>query len=429
MTYPVKFFTSSMQGAPQLTNAWGDLVTMLDAVLVNGFNLKSIDSITRSGSVATATISAGHLYRVDQVLLLAGSDQTEYNGEVPVISTTATTFTFAVTGTPATPATGTLTAKVAPLGFAIAFTGTNKRAYRSANVASNRPYLRVDNSLDAAYTTSYAKKGKVTMAESMTDIDTFVGAHAPYDPLLPTKNEIGTGSGVTAMDGWYKWYYARTEGNTTDTAAIATLNRNWVVVGDDRGFYFFPEWNGSYGRASYCFTDFISYRSGDAFNTLLGATDFYAAANAGPSSPYPSACAGPDMGCQFNMQWIPYGKAVMRDHLQLGNPVRASFASLNTGALNSVSGYDTNIPWPNGPDYSLLLHPVYIHHESTGHMRGVMPGMMWVLNNQPLGDLAIVDNVSGYAGRKFLIVMTGYNTNTIVGAVSRLAFDITGPWY
>ena len=53
----VKYFNSGMTGAPQISNNWGDLVTMLDACLINGFALKAIDTLTFADGVATATIS------------------------------------------------------------------------------------------------------------------------------------------------------------------------------------------------------------------------------------------------------------------------------------------------------------------------------------------------------------------------------------
>ena len=200
----VKYFTSGMQGAPQLTNTMGAMTALLDACLVDGFNLKSIDTLSFAAGIATARINVGHLYQVDQVVLIAGANQTEYNGEFRITGVTSLEFTFAVTGTPVTPATGTLSAKVASLNFEKAFSATNKRVYRSTNVLSNRPYLRVDNSLDPAWTSTYAKKAKVLMAESMSDVDTVVGAQAPFDPVRPTQNTVGTGSGTSAYDGWYK---------------------------------------------------------------------------------------------------------------------------------------------------------------------------------------------------------------------------------
>lgn len=46
--FTVKYFNSGMTGAPQISNNWGDLVTMLDACLVNGFALKAIDTLKSS---------------------------------------------------------------------------------------------------------------------------------------------------------------------------------------------------------------------------------------------------------------------------------------------------------------------------------------------------------------------------------------------
>ena len=61
----VKYFNNAMAGAPQVSNAWGDLVNMLDAVLVNGFNLKAIDRLSFADGHATATITTGHSYLKD----------------------------------------------------------------------------------------------------------------------------------------------------------------------------------------------------------------------------------------------------------------------------------------------------------------------------------------------------------------------------
>ena len=129
----VKYFNSGMVGAPQISNNWGDLVTMLDACLINGFALKAIDTLTFADGVASATISAGHAYQPFQVVEVSGADQAPYNGHFRVLTTTLTTFTYAVTGTPVSPATTatSLSAKVAPLGWEKPFSSTHKAAYRS----------------------------------------------------------------------------------------------------------------------------------------------------------------------------------------------------------------------------------------------------------------------------------------------------------
>ena len=416
----VKYFNSGMTGAPQISNNWGDLVTMLDACLVNGFALKAIDTLTCVDGLATATISAGHAYRPEQVVEIAGADQPAYNGQFRVIATTATTFTFAVTGTPVSPATSatSLSAKVAPLGWEKAFAGTNKAAYRSKNPASPQNLLLIDNSLKTPnYTTSWAKWGNVGIVEDLSDIDTIVGSQAPFDPNKPTQNW----KQVEANQwGWHKWYHARQTGYDT-YGDSGGGGRNWVLVGDDRLFFLFVSnaaGYGWYGRNSYCFGDIESFKLGDNYATVLCADDLYWSNNNHYLS-YPGQYNGYGMASSLDFA----GKVLLRSHTQLGHPVRFGLTSLNTNNGQQICGRGP-MPFPNGPDYSLWLLPTYVREES-GHMRGLMPGMLWMPQDRPYSDQTIVDNVVGQAGRKFLLVRTQYSSET-EGA--QIAFDITGPW-
>lgn len=70
----------------------------------------TVSSITRSGTTATVTTSAAHGYATGQRVTLAGADQADYNGTFEITVTGASTFTVTVSGSPATPATGVLTA-------------------------------------------------------------------------------------------------------------------------------------------------------------------------------------------------------------------------------------------------------------------------------------------------------------------------------
>lgn len=71
----------------------------------------TVSSITRSGSVATVVTSTVHgLVNADTVVI-AGATQPEYNGTFIITYVNTTTFTYKVEGTPATPATGTITCK------------------------------------------------------------------------------------------------------------------------------------------------------------------------------------------------------------------------------------------------------------------------------------------------------------------------------
>jgi len=423
-----------MEGAPQITNTNGSLTAMLDAVLANGFGVRTATGISFSAGIATITFAATHKYSLNQVVEVSSVPQAEYNGQFNVIGKTTFTISYYVNGTPPAP-TGTPSVKIPSLNFEIAFTGTNKRAYRSKNILSSRLYLRVDDSLDPVYNTAYAKKGKVSVIESMSDIDTITGAQAPYDPANITKNHIGTGTGATAIDGWYKWYYAKTQNTGTypsDVDGTSSGNRSWVIVGDDRGFYLFiscDDVNG--GRTGYCFTDFESFRQGDAYSTILTATDWYALANSTTPNGYASNCA--DFNTKFAASLDFTGKVIMKDYQQVGSNVRAGFMGLGSQNGQVVSGLNTGVVYPNGPDYGLIVHPTYLKQENN-HIRGKMPGMMWVHNDQPLQHFEFVDGILGYPGRKFLVITTTHFTGTAYennGNINkaRIVFDVTGPWY
>jgi hypothetical protein len=67
-----------------------------------------LDSLTLSGSTATATTPSDHGLSTGDSVPISGADQDEYNGTFEVTVTGATTFTYEVEGTPASPATGTI---------------------------------------------------------------------------------------------------------------------------------------------------------------------------------------------------------------------------------------------------------------------------------------------------------------------------------
>lgn len=409
-----------MNGAPSVSNGWGDLITLLDACLVNGFGLKSVDSLTRSGNLVTATVSAGHGYVADQVVLISGANEDDYNGEQRVESVTASTFTYRISGAPVSPATtsGGISSKVAPLNWEKPFSGTHKGAYRSKNPASSGKLLMVDDSVKTAgYLSTWSKWANVGIVENMSDINTFIGSQAPYDPAVPSKN---WGSVSADQWGWLKWYHARnsssSERSTNDGGSGA---RSWVIVGDDMMFYlcvqFAPEGVASYpfnGRAHYCFGDPVSFKASDNFGAVISGTELPSSGNLiGPGT------FGGAIGDSSNQ----FGMFLLRSHTQLGLPVRFSVISLQTGG---VSGRG-NVPFPNGPDYSLWALPSYIQ-QSDKHMRGLMPGMMHIPHSMPYSDLSVVDNVVGATGKKLLMVNGAYGATEFNG--TQVAFDITGPW-
>lgn len=69
----------------------------------------NVISITRQGSIATVTTDGVHNLATGQSVTISGADQSDYNGTVSITVTSETVFQYTVTGSPTTPATGTIT--------------------------------------------------------------------------------------------------------------------------------------------------------------------------------------------------------------------------------------------------------------------------------------------------------------------------------
>ena len=85
----------------------------------------SVDSLTSAASVATVTISAGHGYIDGQSILMAGANQAEYNGVFEITYISTTQFSYTITGSPVSPATGTITALRTVTNFKVPFSDKN----------------------------------------------------------------------------------------------------------------------------------------------------------------------------------------------------------------------------------------------------------------------------------------------------------------
>lgn len=422
MNTSVRWMHSGMQGAPVLDNNWGDLTAMLRACCVTGFNVRPIQSITCQGTKATIQC-AGHGYVEHQVVQIENATPAGYNGAHRVVSVEgANTLTIELESElpEAQAAPGqTLQMRTAPLGWESLFDdGGQKLVLRSTDPQSTRNVLRVDDSCPAGYTTTWAKFGRVTMAQNMSDLDTFIGARAPFDPADPTKNEVANGSGYYGIrSGWFKWYYAAYRSSSfSEYSTPENGSRNWWLAGDGRTFYLGIAcqqgwvWANPWGAG-----DLESLQSPDPFATFLAATE-----QAGPANNTVYSASSGDLGGKADTKTC---RVLLRDYLGEGLPVRFTPRSFNVGANNFTSGWGTGIRYPNGPGNGLLLHPVWVLQDN-GHLRGRFRGLYHVLHKQTLGHLAIVDGVAGLPGRKAMLVDTWGDSNNS-GSV---AIDITGPW-
>lgn len=278
-----KMYQSGDVGIPTLSGTAGDLTTLLDAVLVNGGTTQAITSITRSGSTATVTSTGAHGITVGStaILTIAGAGQSEYNlTAVTVTATTSTQFTYTVAGTPATPATGTITWRHSAAGWTIPYTGTNKRVYYNGAGALSRRYFRID---DNATGTGGAKEALIKGGVTASDVDTLT---SPFPTAI--QSSLTANSAVIRK-----------------SAAASATTRSFKIFADDRTcLMFIISGDTASHYYAYCFGERYSFIPSDTTCCVLMAkgaentTDVYSIGN-GPIQVQAFSGIGAEAGCWF----------------------------------------------------------------------------------------------------------------------------------
>ncbi len=387
---PILAFCDNEEGAPVLSGTVGSLTDLLYACLVTGFNLVTLDSLTRDGTTVTGTLSTGHGFASGQTVRIAGANEPDYNGDFVVTVLSATQFTYEITGTPTTPATGTITARRAPLGWSRPYSGTNKAVFQAS--AGTQFCLRVD---DAASGAGGAKEALCRGYESMTDVDTGTG-------LFPTSAQLTNGI------VWRKSYDANSNA------------RSWNLIGDDRSFYFIVkayEPAGYESRQFMFFGDICSFKSGDAYPCVI------CGKNATGTSTVNIEIFG------FPQSSMPSAKDmfVARSYLQVGGSTQIALAALFYAGSSSYTSGKQGLSGPNPADNGFHMHPVAV--QELGCLRGRMPGLWALPFATGLGHWVALDNVENLDGRILRTINTGdgdSDSSTI--NVGQFLIDVTGPW-
>lgn len=371
----VKFFDSTMSGAPSLSGTAGSLINVLDACLVNGFGSVTLTSLTVAGNIATGTVSGGHGFAmivgvnnatpgVGPVITISGATPTALNGEWRLASVpNSTTFTFVTSGLADQVATGTISAKRAPANWIKRFGGTNKAAYAREAPATTM-LLRIDDT-PAQYPT-------LIMYESMTSVDAGAGA-------APTSGSL---------------YSAKS------TVASATA-RQWRVVVDGHAVYFFAQPDGSNWSSAVFFGDICNYKSGDQYHCALIAN-----LNANTAS-YLSQLAGNTSGALLARAASQVGAAIA-----LGRHSHSCSGSMIGSAGNPYPGIDG------------AVHCCPIEAWEIGAInaaRGLMPGMYNALHNAQPPDGTLVNSIPQLIEHQILAISVSNNS-------FRGLIDISGPW-
>jgi hypothetical protein len=362
----VKVFRSTDYAAPANTNAAGALIAILDACLVNGYGSQTA-TISSVAGVATVTTPTAHALKDGTFMRISGANETDYNGDFAITVTGATTFTYAVANAPVSPATGTITSKVAPAGWTKPFSGTNVAAYKQG-AGSNGMYLRVSDTT----TGSARAKG----FENMTDVSAGTGDF-PTDAQVSGGRYMMKSSNATAMP--------------------------WVIIASEK-FAVFCIYNTSTYTVNY-FGDFVSNKTGDTFNTVFRfGGDFYA-----DSSSF-------DLASGFNA--LSIGLYVPRPHTQVGSS--KNMAQLGNYQISTGMGTG-GITYPSPIDNALHLSPILIGEPATG-IRGKLPAIWQILHNMPFQNGDIITGTGDFVGKKFIAIVGGYS------GTSQMLVEISNTW-
>lgn len=385
----VKWSVSSMAGAPTLNGTAGSLIAVLDAFLVNGFGTKAVDSAQVTSGVCRLAIT-GASAAVDHCVIQLGGvtgSGAVLNG-LQRVKTAAASYVEFACDLPDGALTGTITFKIAPLGWEKVFSKTNVAVYRSTDPAGTRAYYRVDDT-NALY-------ARVQMYESMSDVDTGVG-------LAPL---------ASVLSGGYYWHKRQSAG----AAGVY-----WVIAGDSCGALVCiaphaatsPESSNGYGAICHPLGDLRSYRSGDPWCGVLAGA---------PGSSYSDGS-----GCIFSTA-ASTGISVQRISAGLGGPIQVG--RFVTGA--GVSGNDVTLgAYPSRADNGLRLSPILL---SDGAMaangpRGEIPGahhcpQVGLLASMG-ADARLTPGTGDFAGKQLLTIGCGGGSGLATGCG---VIDVTGGW-
>ncbi|MFZ2990901.1 hypothetical protein [Ideonella sp.] len=394
-----KVFHSGMSGAPVLSGAAGAGIAILDACLINGFGLVSIDNLVIAGGVGTITRSAGMPFERDVMLLIAGvtGGAAAANGERRVLSVATNSATIDCTGIADQTATGSITAKLAPAGWVKEFAGSNLAVYKMSDVTSLGMRLRVD---DTATTVM-----RVVGYESMSDINTGTG---PF----PTNAQIAGGG------YWEK------------SGAAGATARNWCVIADERAVYWWAVPNAVTSVTSQGvlrgFGDMVPRKSTDAYAAFLQCDQIVMVTSATNVGDFGDGTRVPLVTCTAPRSWTGLGSSVF-----LGQYME----SRRGNGTNVKSGSTAALIYPNSCDNALDLDRV-LATEADLSTRGFFPGLLHC--PQQVGfAFASFDKLDGQgslAGRRLMALRCGapggttQNSTTGAGSFGVVFFDISGGW-
>lgn len=194
-----------------------------------------ITSITRAGSTATVTTAVAHQRVTGEAVFIAGPTQPEYNGAFTITVTGSTTFTFPVTGSPASPATNTYRMRFRDASYA--FISSITRSGSTATVTTYNNHYRPGDpftvTISGADQSEY--NGVFTATRTSDTTFTYTVSGSPASPATTSTNLLYSDGRLMGPNIYMDAEVVSYSGTTLEVNVTAVSNRGtwskWKVGG------------------------------------------------------------------------------------------------------------------------------------------------------------------------------------------------------
>lgn len=393
----VKVYRYTDAGAPVLASKPGSLITLFDAVLVNGYGEHDVTTSSISDGLITLNTENPHGFKTDDWVLVSGAAEASLNTEHRVTIETPTSMKFRVSGVSGSSVAGTVKVKRAPAGFEKPFQKANVGVYRSKDLSSTRFFFRIRDEGASEIQSRAATAGGF---EKMTDVD--VGEQAFGEDKvviykgLQDNDKTGGAQWMLISDGKIVYFFT----GRSYQSELSRLGKDMVPGG----------W--------FAFGDYISNKPGDAYNAMLDGVNvsYSEFDNNGVSSLHMAGSR------QNNRSYLPVVIARHTNEL----PVAGVASYVTYGA----PGFDTRSK--SEPTYSardgvmmLTACTIYSVDGRDAVDYGRMPGV-YSARTTGIGTYGetLVRNIEGLPGKSLLLMGVRYDSSSI----EEMLIDITGPW-
>ena len=404
----VTVYSSTDTSAPTLNNLKGSLVALLDAVLVNGYGTQSA-----AGWSIAYTASSGRVYRqgTGNQYYLRVDDTYPGSASQPGYAlvnglTTTTGYAYGVNAQ-----------NIWPSNQSSQITMPTVAIVSSTITPTNQFVIAGD------FTDALPAGRPFVVAGTVSNNGTYTVSTSTYSSPNTT---ITTTTAVTATAGAVGTIaiYSGIPGMIWQRTYNVTANVAWTIIATSKAFYLWINMdNGSapyLASQLYFFGDITSFRTSDAFATLLCGS---------MATNTVTAAACPMVTITNSIATAIPGHYMAKSFTQIGTAINVGKHSDN---IRNSSGFfgRGSLTYPNLMDGRATLAPIWIHEPNigAGAIRGYMPGI-W--NHCHLTPFAHGDTFSGassglLAGKTFMVFNMA-NTTTALSQ-GQCAIETSNTW-